>query len=160
MVYKLFTLILSTFLLSCGSTKSELNRIENQTQIKEIYSQAWVAGIRGGGAGINVYVNLNAPFESGLLLEKIHFKTYQATFEKLNELNYIARIDTGQNKLDDLKLESSDETKLVQTESKINLKNNQAILFFRKKDKEYTQTIENVEEREMIAYPSVRKPTE
>ena len=48
----------------------------------------------------------------------------------------------------------------ITSESKINLKDKQAILFFRKDGEEYSKIIENVEEREMIPYPSVRRPTE
>jgi hypothetical protein len=160
-VSKLITFFLSIVLLSCGSSKTDIQKLEDQTQIKEVYSQAWVAGVRGGGAGIDVYVNLNTPFEQDLVLEKIQFKTYEAPFEKTNELSYVARIDTGQNKLKTINIEVTDaEKKTVVSEPKINLKEKQAILFFKKEGKEYSKIIENVEEREMIAYPSVRKPTE
>jgi len=138
-----------------------MRKLDEQTQIKEIYSQSWVAGIRGGGAGIDVYVNLNTPFEDGLILEKIQFKTYEAPFDKTSDLSYVARINTGQNKLKVINVEVTDaEEKTVTDESKINLKDKQAILFFRKDGEEYSKIIENVEEREMIPYPSVRRPTE
>ena len=160
-VSKLITFFLSIVLLSCGISKTNIQKLEGQTQIKEVYSQAWVAGVRGGGAGINVFVNLNSPFEKGLVLEKIQFKNYEATFEKTNELSYIARIDTGQNQLKGINIEATDvEEETVVHESKVSLKENQAILFFTKEGKMYSKIIENVEEREMIAYPSVRKPTE
>ncbi len=159
-VYKLITFFLSISMLSCGSSKMEVLKLENQTQIKEVYSQAWVAGVRGGGAGINIFVNLNVPFEEGLVLEKVQFKTYEASFEKANDLSYIARINTGQNTLKGINVEASDTEEVVVNESEINIKDKQAILFFRKNGKTYSKLIENVEEREMIAYPSVRRPTE
>lgn len=160
-VYKLFTFFLSISMLSCGRCKSDMRKLDEQTQIKEIYSQSWVAGVRGGGAGIDVYVNLNTPFEDGLILEKIQFKTYEAPFDKTSDLSYVARINTGQNQLKVINVEVTDaEEKTVTDESKINLKDKQAILFFRKDGEEYSKTIENVEEREMIPYPSVRRPTE
>lgn len=159
-VYKLITFFLSISMLSCGSSKMEVLKLVNKTQIKEVYSQAWVAGVRGGGAGINIFVNLNVPFEEGLVLEKVHFKTYEANFEKTDELSYIARVNTGQNTLKGIDVEVTDAEEIVVNNSKINLKDKQAILFFKKEGKEYSKTIENVEEREMIAYPSVRKPTE
>ncbi len=158
-VSKLITFFLSIVLLSCGISKTNIQKLEGQTQIKEVYSQSWVAGVRGGGAGINVFINLNSPFEHGLVLEKIQFKNYEASFEKVNELSYIARIDTGQNKLKDIEVESTNEEVTVE-DPKINLKEKQAILFFKKEGIEYYKIVENVEEREMIAYPSVRKPTE
>lgn len=159
-VSKLITFFLSIVLLSCGSSKTDIQNLEDQTQIKEVYSQAWVAGVRGGGAGINVFVNLNSPFEKGLVLEKIHFKNYEATFEKTNELSYIARIDTGQNKLKNINIETTNEVEVMVEKPEINIKEKQAILFFSKEGKMYSKIIENVEEREMIAYPSVRRPRE
>ena len=159
-LYKLITLFLSISMLSCGSTKSDVLKLDEQTQIKEVYSQNWVAGVRGGGAGINVFVNLNTPFEQGTVLEKIQFKKYEANFEKTDELRYVARINTGQNKLKGINVEVTDSEDAIPNDSEINLKENQAILFFKKEGKEFSKIIENVEEREMIAYPSVRRPTE
>lgn len=160
-VYKLISLFLSISMFSCGSSKSDVLKLDEQTQIKEIYSQYWVAGVRGGGAGIDVYVNLNTPFEDGLVLEKIQFKTYEVPFDKTSDLSYVARINTGQNQLKVINVEVTDaEEETVTDGPKINLKEKQAILFFRKDGKEYSKTIENVEEREMIPYPSVRRPTE
>ena len=138
----------------------EVQKLKSQTEIKEIYSQGWVAGVRGGGAGINVFVNLNSPFEQGLVLEKIQFKGYEAPFEKVNELSYVARIVTGQNKLKNINIETTNEEEVIVEEPQINIKKKQAILFFSKEGKMYSKIIENVEEREMIAYPSVRRPRE
>ncbi len=138
----------------------DAQKIVDQTPIKEIYSQYWVAGVRGGGAGINVFVNLNNPFDEGLTLEKIQFKTYEARFEKTNELSYLARINTGQNRLKGINVEVTDAEEVVVNNPEINLKEKQAILFFKKDGKTYSKIIENVEEREMIAYPSMRRPTE
>lgn len=160
-VYKLISLFLSISMLSCGSSKSDVLKLDEQTQIKEIYSQYWVAGVRGGGAGIDIYVNLNTPFDDGLVLEKIQFKTYEVPFDKTSDLSYVARINTGQNQLKVINVEVTDaEEETVTDKPKINLKEKQAILFFRKDGKEYSKTIENVEEREMIPYPSVRRPTD
>lgn len=154
------TLFLSTLMLSCGSSNVDTQKLDGQTQIKEIYSQSWVAGVRGGGAGINVFVNLNNPFDEELTLEKIQFKTYEARFEKTNELSYLARINTGQNRLKGINVEVTDAEEVVVNNPEINLKEKQAILFFKKDGKTYSKIIENVEEREMIAYPSMRRPTE
>ena len=159
-VYKIMTLFLSTLMLSCGSSNVDTQKLDGQTQIKEIYSQSWVAGVRGGGAGINVFVNLNNPFDEELTLEKIQFKTYEARFEKTNELSYLARINTGQNRLKGINVEVTDAEEVVVNNPEINLKEKQAILFFKKDGKTYSKIIENVEEREMIAYPSMRRPTE
>lgn len=147
--------------ISCGSSRLNINEFEDLVLIKEIYSQEWVAGIRGGGAGINIFINLNSSIENEIVLKKIQYKTYEVPVIKVNELSYVARIDTGQNKL-----KASDADKGIYDEditinkTDFNLKNKQAILFYKKGNKYFSKIIDYVEEREMITYPSMRRPTE
>ena len=100
------------------------------------------------------------PLEDDVTLEKVHFRTYEAMFNKVNDTNYIANITTGQNQRDEILVETDEKVKKEVKASNINLKGNQAILFFKKDGKLYSKTIENVKEKEMIAYPSMRRPTE
>ena len=41
--------------------------------IKEIYSQHWVAGVRGGGSGVNVHVTFEEGSLEGVELDKCYF---------------------------------------------------------------------------------------
>ena len=163
MIYKIITLFFSLSFFSCGTFKDSTQsteKIQLQEEIQEVYFQGWVAGVRGGGAGIGFYVNFKKPLEENITLEKVHFRTYEAIFIKANDLSYIANINTGQNQRDEVFVETTDEVHKEPVNSNINLKGNQAILFFRKDGKLYSKTIENVKEKEMIAYPSMRRPTE
>jgi len=163
MIYKIITLFFSLSFLSCGTCKETIQsteKIQLQEEIQEVYFQGWVAGVRGGGAGIGFYVNFKNSLKDNITLEIVHFKTYEAKFTKVNETNYIANINTGQNQRDEILVETDENIKKEIKVSNINLKGNQAILFFRKDGKLYSKTIEDVKEKEMIAYPSMRRPTE
>lgn len=167
LVYKIITLFFSLTFFSCGSSKMAVQSAkklqiqeELQEEIQEVYFQGWVAGVRGGGAGIGFYVNFKKPLEDNITLEKVHFRTYEAKFSKVNETNYIANITTGQNQRDEILVETTDEVHKEPVISNINLKGNQAILFFKKDGKLYSKMIEDVKEKEMIAYPSMRRPIE
>jgi hypothetical protein len=163
MVCKIITLFFSLSFFSCGSTNEVIQSVEKaqlQEEIQEVYFQGWIAGVRGGGAGIGFYVNFKKPLEDEVTLEKVHFRTYEAMFNKVNDTNYIANITTGQNQRDEILVETDEKVKKEVKASNINLKGNQAILFFKKDGKLYSKTIENVKEKEMIAYPSMRRPTE
>jgi hypothetical protein len=163
MIYKIITLFFSLSFFSCGTCKEAIQsteKIQLQEEIQEVYFQGWVAGVRGGGAGIGFYVNFKNPLKDNITLEKVHFRTYEASFNKVNDTNYIANINTGQNQRDEILVETDEKVKKEVKASNINLKGNQAILFFKKDGKLYSKTIEDVKEKEMIAYPSMRRPTE
>lgn len=163
MVYKTIILFFSLSFYSCVSSKEVTEIIDNsklQEAIQEVYFQGWVAGVRGGGGGIGFYVNFKKPLEENITLEKVHFRTYEAIFNKANDVSYIANINTSKNQKDKILGETREEVHKEPVNSNINLKGNQAILFFRKDGKLYSKTIENVKEKEMIAYPSMRRPTE
>jgi hypothetical protein len=163
MFYKLITFVFSFALFSCASSQETIQNIDKtqiQENIQDIYFQGWIAGVRGGGAGIGFYVNFKKPLEDPIILEKVHFRTYEATFNKINDLNYIANINTGQNQREEILVETDAKIKKQNIPSNINLEGNKAILFFRKNGILFTKTFDNVKEKEMIPYPSMRKPTE
>ena len=68
MIYKLIFFFFSMSIFSCNSTKEgsttekevkESNELQGEDLvIKEIYYQKWMAGIKGGGSGINLHFTL------------------------------------------------------------------------------------------------------
>lgn len=149
----------AVFLFSIAFLSCSLNKNIQQDEIQETYYQSWVAGVRGGGAGINFHVNLSKPFADGVVLEKLKFKGFDANFIKNGDLQYTAAISTGQNRVRQEEF-LTDEVK-VEKETQTPIKyDNTAILYFRNNKKTYSITIKNVKEKEMIPYPSMRKPTD
>jgi hypothetical protein len=150
---KLALVLVSMFIISCNCTKKS---VANET-IREVSFEQWVAGIQGGGSGINFMVELNRPLEEGITLEKVQFKTYEAVFEKNSDLLYVTYIRTKVNQLK-LYEEGSKEFGNEPPLPDFGLKPDQARLFFKENGKTKEVLIDNVIEKPLLAYPSMNKP--
>ncbi|MFC4738464.1 hypothetical protein ACFO3U_00500 [Flavobacterium ponti] len=139
-------------IVSCSSSKEVSPNLSDN--IESVYYQKWMAGVQGGGSGINFHVNLNLPLEENSKLEKVQFDVYEVAFEKISETEYIAKINTHQN---DLILDENPEKEYGNEASKLNLKPNEANLIFRVNKKVVIKNIQNVKEKSMIAYPSMER---
>ena len=140
--------------LSCSSAKEEIQQKFSET-IDSVYFQKWVAGIQGGGSGANFHVNLKTPLEKDVVLKKVQFESFEASFVKISETSYSAYIKTNSNQ-NDLILDENPEKEYGNKAPKINLKPNEANLFFTKNGKEFVKNLQNVKEKPLIAYPSVK----
>ncbi|WP_339887222.1 hypothetical protein [uncultured Flavobacterium sp.] len=151
---KLIIALVLIGLVSCSNTKEfEIQKVSET--IDSVYFQKWVAGIQGGGSGTNFHVNLKTPLEKDLILEKVQFESFEASFVKISETSYIAYIRTNSNQ-NDLILDENPEKEYGNKVSVENLKPNEANLFFTKNGKEFVKNLQNVKEKPMLAYPSVK----
>lgn len=153
MKMKILLALITFTIVSCSSSKEvSPNLSEN---IESIYYQKWIAGVQGGGSGINFHVNLNLPLEENIKLEKVQFNTYEVVFEKISETEYVAKINTHQN---DLILDENPQKEYGNEAPKVSLKSNEANLIFSINGKEVIKNIQKVKEEPMIAYPSMERP--
>lgn len=140
-------------IVSCSSSKEvSTNLSEN---IESVYYQKWIAGVQGGGSGINFHVVFKNPLDKEQLLRKVQFQNYESTFEKISETEFLAKIKTHQN---DLILDENPEKEYGNEATKINIRPNEANLIFRINGKEVIKNIKKVKEKPMIAYPSMERP--
>ncbi len=144
----IFFIFFGIGLLSCQSTKT----IAQENNLTASY-ETWVAGVRGGGSGINVYVDLKTALNEEIQLKKVIFKGYEASFEKQDELHYIARIKTEANQQ---KYEGDTSKPITTPKNNTKLADNEAILIFLKNGKEVQQLIKDVKEKPMLLYPSTK----
>ena len=150
---KILILLVSVIFASCNCTKETVAK----ETIKEVSYEQWVAGVQGGGSGINFMVELNKPLEEGTSLEKVQFKTYEAVFEKNSDLLYVTYIRTKVNQLK-LYEEGSKEYGNEAPLPDFGLQPNQARLFFNENGKTKEVLIDNIKEKPLLAYPSMNKP--
>ena len=141
-------LIMSMMFFSCQSQKEIASKIA--TSIEEVYFERWMAGVRGGGAGINFHVRFKSPLSKTVQLQKVVFKGKEALFSKQDDLNYMAGITTKKGGRTD----TEEETNEPLPES------NEAKLYFIVNGKSAIHTLENVNEKEMFAYPVMNKNRE
>jgi hypothetical protein len=142
--------------LSCSSSKEAETQKVSDT-IDSVYYQKWIAGVRGGGSGINFFVTLKKSLEKDIVLKKVAFESYEANFKKLSETNYVAYIKTNSNQKD-LNLDINPEKEYGNKAPEVQLKRNEANLFFIINGKQIIKNLQNVKEKEMLAYPSMEKP--
>jgi hypothetical protein len=139
------------FLILVSSCSSQ-DIIIKESAIEASY-QTWVAGVRGGGSGINFYVDLKSELPASIELKKVIFRGYEVPFEKQDNLNFQAMIKTPGNQQ---KYEEDNTPKVTSPKNNTKLEDNEAILVFSKNEKEYQQKITNVVEKPALEYPSAK----
>lgn len=148
MIQYILYLFFATTLISCNSTGT----IVQENNLSASY-ETWVAGVRGGGSGINFYVDLNTELSEEIELKKVIFRGYEVPFEKQDALHFIARIKTEGNQQ---KFDGDDSQIYTSPKNALTLAENEAILIFLKNGKEIRQTIKEVKEKPMLLYPSAK----
>ena len=148
MVQYVLLLFMSVTLISCKPTEI----IVQENNFSASY-ETWVAGVRGGGSGINFYVDLKTELSEEIELKKVIFRGYEVPFEKQDALHFIARIKTEGNQQ---KFDGDDSQIYTSPKNALTLAENEAILIFLKNGKEIRQTIKEVKEKPMLLYPSTK----
>ncbi|MBP9849388.1 MAG: hypothetical protein KBC58_08105 [Flavobacterium sp.] len=141
-------LALLILVTSCSSQE----KIIKESTISASY-ETWVAGVRGGGSGINFYLELKSELPSNVELKKVIFRGYEVSFEKQDNLHFQAMIKTSGNQQ---KFEGDDSQIITSPKNALTLAENEAILIFLKSGKEIRQTIKEVKEKPMLLYPSAK----
>ena len=139
------------FLILVTSCSSQ-DKIIKESAIVASY-ETWVAGVRGGGSGINFYLELKSELPSNIELKRVIFRGFEVPFEKQDNIHFQAMIKTAANQqneqLNDLQIYTSPKNALILAED-------EAVLVFLKNGKEYQQKISNVKEKPGLEYPSAR----
>jgi hypothetical protein len=135
---------------NCATQVTKTKAMDTVSEnIQEVYFESWVSGVRGGGSGINFHVNFKTPLSDDIQLQKVVFKGKEAVFSTQDSLHYTANIITKTGGRSNVDEEQSSEP-LPES--------NDAKLYFIVKGQSVVHTLENVKEKEMLAYPSMNKP--
>ena len=78
----------------CGTTKTALQ--ETPFQTAEVYFEQWIAGVQGGGSGIDVYIPITE-MSDAIQLQEAFFRGKVAPLTLQTENLYIARFKTDLN---------------------------------------------------------------
>lgn len=156
MLSKISVSLFFVFTLMCSSAKKNITP-NFKNNIHEVYFERWVAGVRGGGSGINFHVFLDNSLSENALLQKVQFENQEAVFQKINDLHYVAYLRTNGN---DLEMHETSDKEYGNEVPVLdfNLKPKQAKIFIAQNGNVTSFLIDNVKEKEMIAYPSMNKP--
>ncbi|NRA93632.1 MAG: hypothetical protein HRU26_13300 [Psychroserpens sp.] len=126
---------------------------------ENVYAQKWVAGVKGGGSGINVFIPV---MENSIMLDSIYFRGQVAKlhFNKDPQPMYIGRFLTDFNqKADmilstDMKEESKNRNLPLKQKLPFELLGNECVVSYSEGGKTMYYKITDIEIKDPAHYPS------
>jgi hypothetical protein len=157
-----FLLLILSFVMASFSQCSSIKSLQEKapTNFGEVYCQTWVAGARGGGSGINIYIPVK---DLSVKLDSVYFRGKRAKlkFESDNNNISVGRILTDLNNEKHDMMMSSDAkqeygNKLPKIPEKIpfELQNNECVVSYIEDNTTKYFKIENVTEKPLVPFPS------
>ncbi len=139
----------------CSSQKEITTKTPQK--IESVYYQGWIAGQELGGRGINVFLKFETPIATKYVLNKIYFQDRVTNFETSNSILFVGRFFVKPPNPNLISDENTDST-IKETIPKlcIGLKPNEAIVEYTENNTINYFKLENIEEKELLAYPSTR----
>lgn len=143
------------------STAQKLQK-EPPMAFGEVYAQKWVAGIEGGGSGIDVFVPIE---ESSITLDSMFFRKQKVKLEFIDGDNpmYVGRFKTLVNQSENLVLSSdmNEETKntLPQPaeDMPFDIEDNACVISYKKGNRTLYYKIADIAMKQQLHYPSAPK---
>jgi hypothetical protein len=155
------SLIIILVILVSFSQCSTAQKLQEKPPIGlgETYAQKWVAGVKGGGSGINVFIPVK---DTSVTLDSIYFRGQkeQLEFVKREQALYVGRFRTDLNQSKDLILSSDmkeeSKNRLPKLKEKLPFEFNddECIITYRKGGKTMYYKISNIKMEEPLNYPS------
>ena len=146
-------------MVNCKTSKESAIQFQSTAplEISAPYYNSWVAGVEGGGSGINVFLPLK---ENGnISIDSLHFRGLKTAVETRDKL-IIARFKQFSNHKKDLIMSSNPEDEynnkleLKQDTSPFNLPQNACVISYQINGNRFYYKISNLKKGETIAYPS------
>ena len=162
--YNFLALLISAIILlsisaSCGTCKMEKESFvltqNTPFTVKSSYCQKWVSGIKEGGSGLDIYAIIN-DISEGVTLKEFYFRGKSVDVKTSKDLIFKGYYKNDTNKgviMDNnLLIEAANTPPKI---SPFKLENNEAVLSYDYNNKVYYHKILNIEEKQIIAYPSM-----
>lgn len=153
--FKLLCLtLLSVSFSQCASTM-KLQK-EAPTTFGETYFQEWVAGVQGGGFGINVFIQVN---DKNVILDSIYFRgeVTELKTKPANASLFIGRFKGEANTQEPSLITTTDE-KVEEVDFPFNLKENECVVSYKDGDKLKYFKITDMKEKPLEALPMSAPP--
>ena len=157
---KIISVSLLSFIMlgfsQCSSTK--MLQAEAPITVGKVYYQKWVAGVQGGGSGLNIFIPSN---DVSIVLDSVYFRGKAVKLEtKIQDKSlYIGRFKSQFNQKQDL-IMSSDSTAeygnklpIVEEQIPFELKPDECVVSYMDGNKTKYFRIGNVVEKATMHYP-------
>lgn len=121
--------------------------------MEAVYFQKWIGGQELSGSGIDFHLKFKNQLPPDTYLAKVYFQNQEAFFDRENETTFIAKFYSKSSINKDSIM---DINKRENPDFPFDLKPTEAILEFHINNKPTQVKIENIQEKELLAYPSTR----
>jgi len=156
-LYLLLMLIVLTGFSQCSNTRALQDKAP--LEIGEVYFQKWIAGIQGGGSGINLFIPTT---KSSIKLDSVYFKDMVVKLESTpnDGVLYIGRFKSEFNQKKDIIISSEPNAEFenpipkIKRKSPFILKEDQCVISYKEGDKTRYFKIESIAEKHLVQYPS------
>lgn len=144
--YTALAFLVFTLFLQCSSTQKLQENVS--FKVEQPYFQKWVAGVKNGGSGINIFIPVTN-LKTNITLDSLYFRGHKVLLEtKPNNPNlFIGRILTEANQNEDF-------SPKAEAEIPFDLKENEAVIIYTENDKKKYYKIENIKEKQAEYFPS------
>lgn len=144
--YTALAFLVFTLFLQCSSTQKLQENVS--FKVEQPYFQKWVAGVKNGGSGINIFIPVTN-LKTNITLDSLYFRGHKVLLEtKPNNPNlFIGRILTEANQNEDF-------SPKAEAEIPFDLKENEAVIIYTENDKKKYYKIENIKEKQAEYLPS------
>ncbi|MDA0177870.1 MULTISPECIES: hypothetical protein [Mesoflavibacter] len=138
--------VLSILFFQCFSAQ-KLSKTAS-FEIQNPYYQHWIAGVKNGGSGINVFISLSK-IENSTTIDSLYFRgqTVKLNTKPNNPNLFIGRILTKANQNEDFQLN-------IDANSLFDVKENEAVIIYTENDIKKYYKIEHIKEKQAEFFPS------
>jgi hypothetical protein len=156
LTFSIFVSVIMGSFSQCSGTK--ILQEKAPIHIDQVYCQKWIAGVEGGGSGLNIYI----PVEAGIPeLDSVYFrgKVVKLKIAEKGAL-YIGRFMSSLNQKKDIIMsnepnaEYGNQAPEILQKFPFVLKETECVISYQKNGKTLYFKIKDIIEKELIAYPS------
>lgn len=151
----LFLIVISVSFSQCASTM-KLQR-KAPVNFGEVYTQNWIAGVKGGGSGTNIFIEITENTE--IVLDSVYFKGKVSKLDVKSANNkvfigrFLSNSNTKQKHFEEIK-----EANTLSTEFPFNLKDDECVVSYLQSNKRKYYKLDNIKERQVEALPMSAPP--
>lgn len=158
-----YVVTLCLFLLSVTQCSS-IQKLQNEAPItiKEAYSQSWIAGVKGGGAGLNIFITTQ---DTLVKLDSVYFrgKGKKLELKRNNTWTYVGRFPSSTNSKKEIILhldpmeEFGNEPPIIDPKIPFELDKNECVVSYNDSGKTKYFKITDIKEKRMIPFPRAKE---
>lgn len=124
----------------------------------QVYYQSWVAGVKGGGSGVNLYIPIEKN-PKNMVLDSVYYKSKRLALEQANPNLYVGRIRNIANQKPDIIMsnepyaEYGNSVPQIQYSIPFELKDDECVLVYTEGENQKYYKLTGIIKKEPLLYP-------